>query len=227
MSTINNVNVAGQVSDAIHAQAAQVKPVAVAMAQADKTFDAVMPNTASAVAKILGTSPTYVLWNQVSYDFKSSYMAARGCVAGQAENRWAEVTKYMEKNFSLTKPAAPTVAADKKAKERAAKEKAIKSAKAKFVKPADAFKAAEELMQAGKVNEAKIVQEAAVSLSKDVTDNAKKQAGESIKKAKDAVKAALLKCEDLATLQAALDLLKFGKEVKEAKPAKKAVAEKV
>jgi hypothetical protein len=198
-----------------------ISGVASKMADVDQAFGVIVEETASAVARVMGTEPTFDFWNQVSYEFRRAYQEKRKCASKTADNRWSDVTKYMEEKFGLAKPKAPTQAADKKAKQRAAQEKKVKAAKAQCVKPADAFQKAEELLAVGKVDEAKVYQAAAVELGKDLADNAKKQMGEKLKKAKELLRDTMAKCDDYDRLMAALEVLKYGKDVVKAANAEK------
>lgn len=189
-------------------------PIAVELAVADQTYEAVMPKIASAVAKLLGVKPTFEAWEAVADEFQKAYIAKRNCVADSARNRWVAVCKYMAENFALEKPAKASVAATKKAKERAKVEKQVKAIKAKYVKPADAFAEAAELVKQGKVAEAKLVTQAAHELSKDVIADANKQASGALKKVRDDLRKEIGKCADIPALRAALEWLQSGKELK-------------
>lgn len=193
------------------------KPVAVfavELAKADVAYEQVLPNIASQVAKLLGVKPSYELWEAVADGFQSAYMKQRNCVADTARNRWVAVAKYMADTFALEKPAKASVAATKKAKERAKVEKQVKAIKAQFVKPADAFAEAAELVKQGKVAEAKLVTAAAHELSKDVIADANKQASGQLKKVRDDLRKEIGKCSDIPALRAALEWLQSGKELK-------------
>lgn len=206
-----------KISAAQAAAAEQARPVgviAVELAKADATYEQVLPNISSQVAKLLGVKPTYELWEAVSDAFQSAYVAQRKCTPETARNRWVAVCGYMASNFELAKPAKASVAGTKKAKERAKAEKEIKQIKAQYVKPADAFAAAAELAKQGKVAEAKKVTAAAHELAKDVIADSNKQASGELKKVRDELRKELGKCSDIPALRAALEWLKSGKELK-------------
>lgn len=193
------------------------------LAKADAAFEMAIPQCATNVARVLGLTPTFEVWNEVAKAFQDAYIAQKKCEPKTAMNRWFAVTSYMEGNMEMKKPKAPTVAADKKAKERAALEKQVKAAKAQYVKPADAMIAAEKLRAEGKLNEAKIVSAAAVELSKQMQEDAKKQNKERVAKVKEQVKKEIAKLDDPTVLQAILDLIKNGSDAKPVaakKPAK-------
>jgi hypothetical protein len=203
-------------------QASAAKPFAVELAKADAAYELVVPKIAADIAKLLGTKPTFPLWNEVALAFRGAYVETRKCEMKTADNRWYVITDYMEKNYELKKPSAPTVAAQNKSKERAAFDKKVKAAKAQYVKPAEAFQKAEELTKQGKVADAKVVMAAAQELQKAVLEDVKKQNKERVGKAREQVKAALAKCEDVETLMAALEVLKYGKDVVKAAGPRKA-----
>jgi hypothetical protein len=204
-------------------KARSVKVIGAKMADVDQAFGVIVEETASNVARIMGTEPTFDFWNQVSYEFRVAYMEKRKCASKTADNRWSDVTRYMEEKFGLKKPTAPTVAADKKAKERLAQEKKVKAAKAQCTDAKVAIEKANELMAQGKINEAKVYQAASVALTKEKIEDVKKQQKEKSTKLKTSIKEAIAKCDDLATLEAVLRLIKDGVSTvapKQASPAK-------
>lgn len=193
------------------------KPVAafaVDLAKADVAYEQVLPTIATNVARVLGDEKTVTFekWEAVQECFIAAYVKQRNCVQETGRNRWVAVAGWLKNNMALEKPAKKSDAGTKKAKERAAMDKKIKAAKAQFVKPADAIQKAQELIAEGKVAEAKVVQAAAAELFKQVADDAKKQNGDKLKKMREDARAAIAKCEDVALLQAALEVLRNGKE---------------
>lgn len=209
----NQVTVSASQAAAIEA-AKPVAVFAVDLAKADVAYEQVIPTIAGGVAKLLGVKPSFDLWEAVAELFQASYIKQRNCVQETARNRWVAIVGYMKDNFALEKPAKPTDAGTKKAKERAKAEKEIKAIKSQFVKPADAFAKAAELVQQGKINEAKKVTQAAHELSKDVIADANKQASGKLKKVRDDLRKEVGKCADIPALMAALEWLKSGKELK-------------
>lgn len=209
-------------SVAQQASLANVKPVAATLAKADMAYDAAIPAAAKAVALALGEKPSLEFWEAVSAAFKAAYKEERKCADGTAQNRWEAVAKYMASEWDFQKPKAVTAEAKKKQAQRAKEEKAVKAAKAKFVKPADAFEAAAKLASEGKEAEARIVTKAAHELSADNIKNAGKQASDKLKKFRDMIREELAKCADVEALQAALEVLKYGKATVDAADAKKA-----
>ena len=89
-----------------------------ALAQADVTFSGAIKAVCTSVAAILGTNPSYDLWNAVAAHFQASYVAIRSCKPETAQKRWFAVAAGMEAEFALEKPSKPTVAAAVKAEQR-------------------------------------------------------------------------------------------------------------
>ena len=83
-----------------------------------------MEKAGMALAKLMGTNPTYAKWETIRKSYESGYMARNPNANEESANRsFTRVAKRMEKECGLSKPKAPSASAksmsDKRAKEKA------------------------------------------------------------------------------------------------------------
>ena len=184
-----------------------VSVIAVALAKADAAYDLAIPQAGNAVAKLLGNNPTFAEWERVHGFFVLEYRKARKCSEETAENRFSAIAKYMRENHELAKPAKPTEAAAKKAKQRDSIKEKVESTKAQFIKSSDAVAEAHALESAGDLEKAKIVRAAAEALFKTEKKQAEETAKARLVNEKKLIREALEKCKDEAVLKAVYELL--------------------
>ena len=89
-------------------------------------------NSANGMAKILGDSPSYDYWENCRKAFELAYRAKYPKFNEETANKaWTRIAKVMEKEFGLSKPKAPSKAAqgmsEKRAKEKAHMESLVDS----------------------------------------------------------------------------------------------------
>lgn len=203
-----------------------VATLAANLAKADAAFELAIPNAASALAKHLGESPSYDGWGKAQAEFVASYMKERKCVQATADNRFSAVAVYMKNNFALEKPAKPSDVAVKKAAQRDAKKEKVASVKAQVTNMADAIKKSQEAASKGDTETSTILLGIASEMQKEAAKVATTHAKEALKNEKEAIRKALLECNDVTVLKRVYDLLAgnvpaipVSKAVKSAKPA--------
>lgn len=131
-------------------QSATIREAAQQFAQSEVMGD----NAVKMTATILGTAPTYTLWELVRSQFITAYMPARKCNESAADAAWGRMAKRMKADYGLEKPKAPSKAAGKKADQRAKKEKEAKLAVKKYKGDVAALRrAAGEALEQGKAHE--------------------------------------------------------------------------
>lgn len=98
--------------------AEQTATFAATLASADAAFESAIVEVATAVARVIGTKPTFSHWELVRDAFVTAYAKARNCKEESARRRWVGVCDVMAKEFALEKPAKPTEEGVKKAEQR-------------------------------------------------------------------------------------------------------------
>lgn len=206
--------------------AASVAESAINLANADIAYELAFDPALAAVARAMGTEPSYDHWTAVCYAWKVAYRTRRNCAEKTSDNRWSDIANGLRDRHEQTKPAKPSVDAVRVKDKRDALKTTVESAKAQCVKPSDALEKAVELIKSGKAKEAEAYTKAAIELSKAADDEATKCAKSAIKDAKEKIKKELTAIDDAELLRAVLALLVNGLPKKGAKPSKSKQEEK-
>jgi len=142
---------------------AQVESAAINFATSEVLGDEAIKT----IATVIGTKPTYVLWNLVSTQFCLSYQKERECADTAASQAWVRLAARMKTAYGTEKPKAPSKAAVKVAAGRAKVEKAVKAAVTKHKTVAALRRQAGEALESGKPEQADIFLAAAKVTEKE------------------------------------------------------------
>jgi type II secretory ATPase GspE/PulE/Tfp pilus assembly ATPase PilB-like protein len=141
-------------SDQFGAMADLVDHVLIAEDDAFKA-DLGMQNSGLALAKLLGTEPTYAMWEGFRRAYERAYMSRKKNASEESANlSWGRLAKRMTKETGLEKPKAPSKAAqgmsDKRAKDKAKLEAMVDS---QLEEALAQFKASDNFIEAKKVKD--------------------------------------------------------------------------
>jgi hypothetical protein len=108
-------------------EAQQIDNIVEKFIEADELLfegDSLMQITAKALAKVLGSAPTYAQWNTVKQMWARKYMGRVPQANEEStQKQWERLAKRMAKEVGLAKPSAPSKAAvavsEKRAKQKA------------------------------------------------------------------------------------------------------------
>lgn len=108
-------------------EAQQIDSIVEKFIEADELLfegDSLMQITAKALAKVLGSAPTYAQWNTVKQMWSRKYMGQVPQANEEStQKQWERLAKRMAKEVGLAKPSAPSKAAvavsEKRAKQKA------------------------------------------------------------------------------------------------------------
>jgi hypothetical protein len=137
-------------------EAQQIDSIVEKFIEADEMLfegDSLMQITAKALAKVLGSAPTYAQWNTVKQMWCRKYMGQVPQANEEStQKQWERLVKRMAKEVGLAKPSAPSKAAvavsEKRAKQKAELEAMLDSQLADRLA---AYKANDNFTEANKV----------------------------------------------------------------------------
>ena len=137
-------------------EAQQIDTIVEKFIEADELLfegDVLMETTSKALAKLLGSAPTYAQWNTVKQLWVRKYMGRIPQATDESsQKQWERLVKRMTKETGLTKPSAPAKAAqamsEKRAKQKAELEAMLDS---QLEDKLAAYKAADNFTQANAV----------------------------------------------------------------------------
>jgi len=114
-----------------------------------------MQNSGLALAKLLGTDPTYAMWEAFRKSYERGYMSRKKNASEESANlSWGRLVKRMTKETGLEKPKAPSKAAqgmsDKRAKDKAKLEAMVDS---QLEEALAQFKASDNFTEAKKIKD--------------------------------------------------------------------------
>lgn len=141
-------------SDQFGAMADLVDNVLIAEDDAFKA-DLGMQNSGLVLAKLLGTDPTYAMWEGFRKAYERAYMSRKKNASEESANlSWGRLAKRMTKETGLEKPKAPSKAAqgmsDKRAKDKAKLEAMVDS---QLEEALAQFKASDNFTEAKKIKD--------------------------------------------------------------------------
>lgn len=141
-------------SDQFGAMADLVDHVLIAEDDAFKA-DLGMQNSGLALAKLLGTDPTYAMWEGFRKAYERAYMSRKKNASEESANlSWGRLAKRMTKETGLEKPKAPSKAAqgmsEKRAKDKAKLEAMVDS---QLEEALAQFKASDNFTEAKKIKD--------------------------------------------------------------------------
>ena len=93
--------------------------LAIASIDSKQRADELTVDSATNLARLLGTNPDALTWDLTQAHFIECIMLARKVTEKTAKNLWYEICKVMEVNFELTKPKAQTGDAKRMSAKRA------------------------------------------------------------------------------------------------------------
>lgn len=102
--------------------------IAATLARADAAHEKGFVAAVEAIARAMGTAPTFDHWEAVQAEFVGAYAQARGCTEATAANRWSAVCKGLAESAGLEKPRKPTKTAENKAAARAKQAERVQQA---------------------------------------------------------------------------------------------------
>jgi hypothetical protein len=175
------------------------------------------------VAELLGTSPSYALWNAVAGQFKATYKAKRKSGDDATARAWIRFAARLSEECGLDKPKADTAASAKKTKTASNREAKREEARAQYAPNATTSRAVQDVVRAkaAEIPAAALVrlQETAEAFKKAEDAAGAKAKREHVAELRAALREALAKCEDEGALRAALDILRGEVEVSYAEAA--------
>jgi type II secretory ATPase GspE/PulE/Tfp pilus assembly ATPase PilB-like protein len=114
-----------------------------------------MQNSGLALAKLLGTEPSYAMWEAMRKSYERGYMSRKKNASEESANlSWGRLVKRMTKETGLEKPKAPSKSAqgmsEKRAKDKAKLEAMVDS---QLEEALAQFKASDNFIEAKKVKD--------------------------------------------------------------------------